>query len=216
VTRSPLDERVTKPAKSAIVTPVVIALLVAAVGGGLWMRRGGTPELKPTNPEVTYTTGTLPAGDTTFSLGDLLIERPGADVQVISVKPLTSPNVEYLGAFTTWPRDIGAEVWTGGPGFPGPNQKHLHDLSEVVPAAEFLAGPNAMSVTVGFRITSGDIGVVNGLLLTYKVGGKTKHRIAREAIIACVQPNPCDPTGDQDRSDWEESALRQFGLLPKD
>lgn len=71
--------------------------------------------------------------------------------------------------------------------------------------------PPPVVVNAGFRITSGDVGAVNGVRITYRVGGKTTHKDFRIFVIACVKPNPCDaPDGEED---YEDVVLREFGLM---
>ena len=72
-----------------------------------------------------------------------------------------------------------------------------------------------MTLAVGFRIASGDVAAVNGVLVRYKVDGKIEHEQFRQAVIACVEPSPCKASID-DASDFSDSVLRRFGLVPND
>jgi hypothetical protein len=203
---------------------VIAAALVAAVlvaGGAVWVNHrdgdGGLPHADP------HTLAVLPAMDpsnTNFSLGSLYINAPGQDVEVLSVEPLTSTNVEYLGAFTVWPRDMGGADYSFGPGFPAPEQPHRHPaIGVVVPAAETaavppdLGKPLPLTVTTGYRIRSGDFGAVNGVRVTCRAGGHTHSQLFRIAVVACVKPNPCGTRPGQDH--FGDDALAELGLAPK-
>lgn len=54
---------------------------------------------------------------------------------------------------------------------------------------------------------SGAVGAVNGVTVTYRLGGTTRSDHFPYALIMCVEPGPCDglDTGD---------VLRSLGLLP--
>jgi hypothetical protein len=75
--------------------------------------------------------------------------------------------------------------------------------------------PQPLAVVVGFRLTSGDIGAVNGVRVTYKLDGKTKHTLFKEAYIVCTEKPVCTPSKGKTLSDFEEESLNRFGLLPK-
>jgi len=161
--------------------------------------------------------------NTSFSLGSPMIKEPGKRVQVVSVEPLMSPNLEYLGAFTVWPTDD--ELYSiGGPGWPDHNLPRRHPLTEEIPAAVTAARPfppgsaethAPVSVSMGFRIRSGDIGALNGVRINYRVNGKMHHEFFAHAVIACVKPNPCDGPDDAQGRAWWHQVLYNFGLEPK-
>jgi hypothetical protein len=161
-------------------------------------------------------------GKTSFTMSSLYLYDLGKDVQIVEVKARTSPNVEYLGAFTVWPRDFPTNKYLGGPDFPPARLKVRHPIDETVPAAETTVLPEGyrkpppLTVALGFRIASGDVGAVNGVRVIYKLGGKIKHHDFREAVIGCVQPNPCQSQEGTDHSEFEDQALRRFDLVPKD
>lgn len=202
---------------------LVTALLLAAVGGGLWMLRGSGEQLRPTHPSTTYTLESMAPGETSFSLASMYLNEVGKEVEILDVMTLTSPNVEFLGALVVWPRDQTMVPYGGGPGYPAAEQgPHHAAFGVVIPAAETafvppgFDKPPPLMVTAGFRIRSGDLGAVNGVRVTYRADGTTKHEVFRQAIIGCVKPNPCENPKGRDPSEFANAALRRFGLLPED
>jgi len=165
----------------------------------------GVPPLDPTN--------------TSFSLGTPNLAYPGKRVQIVSVQPLMSPNIELIAAYAVWPRDSMNRTSSGGFGFPDPGYPRHHPLTEVIPAAETSyvrpdnPTPIDIRITIGFRVRSGDIGAVNGVLVTYKVNGDTHQKFFAHAVVACVKPNPC--RGPDDDRHWDEEVLYNLGLAPK-
>jgi hypothetical protein len=195
-----------------------LGVATVAVAGWYWFGRGDTA-LPHRHPKAVFTLQPLNPKDTAFSFGTSTLRESGKFVQVVSVEPVMSSGIEYLGAFTVWPRDI-REASQGGPGFPEPTVKDRHQLTEVVPAAETSVGSTAsdprpydLTIVLGFRIRSGDIGAVNGVQVNYRVNGEMRHKFFPYAVIGCVQPNPCEaPKGD---SQWEDEVLHNLGLAPK-
>lgn len=119
-----------------------------------------------------------------------------------------------------WPRDQTDEPYGGGPGYPAPEQGPHHPaFGVVIPAAETAFVPPGfdktppLMVTAGFRITSGDVGAVNGVRVTYRADGQTKEQVFRQAIVGCVKPNPCENPKGEDPSGFADGVLRQFGLV---
>jgi len=188
--------------------------VVAAAGAGVWAMHGNDGSAGP-DPEVIYGLEPMTAGATDFSMGDFAISAPGKDVQILSIKPLMSPNVDYLGAYVVWPRDAFGNAVAGGPGFPFPDQTRRHPIDEVIPAAETAYVPPGQSaaapltVTVGFRIRSG-IGAVNGVTITYQVVGKTHRQNFAQAVVGCVKPEACGKGGD---ANFNGEVLRRYGLV---
>jgi hypothetical protein len=88
-----------------------------------------------------------------------------------------------------------------------------------LPAAElnysskaFDGAPGDLFVNAGFRLRSGDVGAVNGIRVTYRVGGKTKTQFFRHAVLVCKAPNTCErPNGG---TEYSQRILAQFGLVP--
>lgn len=192
----------------------VTAGAVTAAAIGVWITHRGGDSAVGADPDVIYTLAPMAAGASDFSLGDFPISAPGKDVRILSVKPLESRNVEYLGAYVVWPRDSFNNLLSGGPGFPFPTQTHRHPLDEVIPASEtsFVppgqSTPEPLTVTVGFRITSG-IGAVNGVAITYWVDGKTHRQNFAQAVVGCLKPDPCGK-GD---TNFDRAVLKRYGLI---
>lgn len=200
---------------------LALAVTIVASGIGVWTWWSGrVGELSAQHPRFTYG-GVVMNKDLEFSLGLMHLEHPGKDVTVVSVEALTSPNVEYLGAFTIWPRDLPGDQFSVVPGFPPKyGTAPRHQLSEVVSATEtaviipgYSDKPPGVSVVAGFRLLSGDIGAMNGIRVTYKVGTKTTREVFRYAAIACLPA--CKERKDwKPRNDFSERTLRSFNLLP--
>lgn len=164
---------------------------------------------------------TLEEPDKTFTLSALYISHPGSELRVLEVEALTSPNVEYLGTVNVWPRDLATNALSVGHGFPAPEIKTHHVMTEVVPAAETdvpalpgVASQPALTLAVGFRLVSGDVGAVNGVRAVYTVDGKKTEAIFRDAVIVCAQKRFCKPSNGESDSEFNNRVLTQFGLLP--
>lgn len=207
------------------VQAVAAGLTLALLAGGFWAYRaldsdGGLPRVSPTTGYELYPYKT----GKEFSLGSLYIEKPEGDVQILAVKPLTSANVEYLGAYTIWPRDTVRASSSGGDDFPAPFQEgYERQLNAVIPHEEFAkpAFPGEdggggkplyrMSVTAGFRYLGGGDAAVNGVTIRYRDGDEVRTQHYKQAIYACEkgpkQRNDC-PEGFSD-----DETLRKLGLL---
>lgn len=190
--------------------------MVAAVAGIAIGANGGGEDLPRTPPRTAYGLYDKKPGDTDFSMGLLPISEPGKTVQILEAKALFTDNVEYLGAYTVWPRDFVPPPGVGE-GFPYPDHAVRHQLTEPIPAAETaLLDPEELQsipiiVTLGFRILSGR-GGVNGIHLTYKVNGKTKRQYFSQGAIGCVKPLRCE--GNNLRLDSQ--VFRELGLVRGD
>jgi hypothetical protein len=201
-----------------------VAVLVAGVCiGGIAVARdgGGSDEFVVAEPDSGYSL-TLPKSDRTFTLSSLFIRRPAAEIRVLEVRALTSPNVEYIGAVNVWPSDFREVPLSIGPGFPAPEIKAHHPLSEAVPATATSITPRPgitsvppLAVAAGFRVVSGDLGAVNGVRVIYTVNGERVTEDFRQSVIVCVKPRSCDTPDGQDPGDRHDAILSQFGLLPK-
>lgn len=206
-----------------VIWAVAAAVLVGAVAGGVWLRRGGTDPLTLDYSEVGFTLPVMEPGKAEFFMGSIYLDHPGKSVEVLEVESLRSPNVEYLGAFTIWPRDFPTNRQTVGRGYPPARLKDRHPaFGTVVPADETAFVPKGFEhrgappvvVNVGFRLASGDVGVVNGIRVTYKVDGKKTHKDFRYFAVACVKPNPCTaPQGSIES--YADIARDMFGLRKK-
>lgn len=202
------------------VAAVATAAVLGGVGVAVALKGGGEAELRPAAPDTYYAGVPITESTSEFTIGNLTIREPGRTVTVLSVTPLMSANVEYLGSFTTWPRDYAKQALSVGPGFPPKQMRVRHELQESVPAAETAfvrtgntdGVPPPLAVAAGFRLRSGDVGAVNGIKVVLKVDGKTVTRIFREAAIVCLPR--CEDRPDWERSDFVSVILRQLGLLP--
>ena len=159
----------------------------------------------------------------TFTLSSLYIDHPGAELRVLTVEALTSPNVEYIGTVNIWPRDLATNALTVGPGFPAPELKKHHPMDQVVPAVETdipampgISSQPPLALAAGFRLVSGDIGAVNGVRAVFTVNGKKTEQIFRDAVIVCTKKRLCEPSQGESESEYNDRVLSQFGLLPQD
>lgn len=198
-----------------------IAALILCVGGLAIARGGGdAKEFVAADPVAGYTMP-LDGSERTFTLSSLYISRPGSELQVLEVQALTSPNVDYLGAVNIWPRDLATNALSVGPGYPAPEIKVHHPIDEVVPAAETdvpalpgVASQPPLALALGFRLTSGDLGAVNGVRVVYRANGRTAEETFRHALIVCTKPRLCEPAKGESESEYNDRVLSQFGLLP--
>lgn len=207
-----------------IATAAVTVLAVGASVAGMAVARGGNSvgALTPTEPELGYAM-TLKQSDRTFTLGSIHIRRPGEEIRVLEVRALTSPNIQYIGAVTIWPKDHARQALGIGPGFPAPELKLHHPLDETIPAAQTniapLPGvtlPPPLGIAAGFRVVSGDLGAVNGVRVVYTANGKKITEDFRQSVIVCVKPRSCKTPDGEDSAARHDAILNQFGLLPKD
>jgi hypothetical protein len=198
------------------------ALVVALAGLGVWWRSRGDGGLPHKHPEVLAVLAPMNPSDTSFSFGTAHIRAAGKTLQIVSVQPLMSGNMEFLGANTIWPTD-NEQLATTALGFPAPLMPRQHPMNQVIPASVTGApyegpgddhSPVPVGIALGFRIRSGDIGAVNGFMVTYKVNGDTYRQFFPDAVIACAKPNPCGPKTDPG-SVWSGQTLYSLGLAPK-
>jgi|GEM_PF-1557722 len=206
--------------KRALALAAVAVLGVAGVTGW-WLHRGDARGLHAITPGTVGGLTELTPQQTTFNMLTIYIYASGKDVEILRLRPVATPNVAYLGAITVWPRNDGDSALLGGPGFPGDIQRHYHPaIGVVIPAAETSyrypgeSTPRPISVTAGFRLTSGSIGAVNHVEVTYRVGGERKSENSRFALVACIKCN--GPAPHQGVGAWEEAVLAQFGMKESD
>lgn len=196
--------------------------VLATAGGLLWWRASAGTPLETYGARNVYVM-VLPKSTTDFTMGEIYLESPGDEISVLEVKPRTSANVEYLGAFSIWPRDaLGNNLVTSG-GFPARSIDPAirRPIEQAVPAGEtaYASGgernePLPVLVSAGFRITEGGMGAVNGIEVVYEVNGKKVRELFNQVVIACIKPLPCEPPNDlPSGDDWEDHVLREFGLL---
>ncbi|MBA3745205.1 hypothetical protein [Sporichthya sp.] len=148
------------------------------------------------------------------------LDHPGAEIRVLEVTALTSPNVVYLGAVAIWPRDLRSGSLGTGPKFPPPRIRGHHAVDQVIPAAETALVPKGwdepapVSIAFGFRLDGKEPGAVNGLRIVYEVDGERKVELYRIAIIACAPPKGCRGARQMDDPEFTDNVLRRYGLLP--
>ncbi|MGQ0624691.1 MAG: hypothetical protein ACT4PP_08625 [Sporichthyaceae bacterium] len=201
---------------SLVALGAVILALTSACGPG------DGSALRPSRPTTTFIGPPITEKNPTFHQ-TFMIDHPGAQITVLEVTALTSPNVTHLGSVAVWPRDLKGPIG-GGPGFPPPGIRGHHALDEVIPAAETLfepAGydePAAVGIAVGFRLNGTGVGAVNGVRLVYEVDDKRIVDVQRVAIIACLRPKAKDCDGPRflDDPDFADKTLRRYGLLPEE
>jgi len=196
--------------------------MILATVTAWWLQRGSDQGLHPRRPQTVFGLESLTPQQTSFTVITISIYAAGKDVEILGLRPVTTPNVAYLGAITVWPRNEGDSAVDGGPGFPERGILHYHPaIGVVIPASEtsYLypgeSTPRELRVNAGFRLTSGDIGAVNDVEVTYRVGDKRHREHSRVAIIACMKPcKQSDP--EQEIFDWEHAVLAQFGMKETD
>lgn len=201
-----------------IVGPLLAVLaLLATVGATLWTQRdtgvhlGSAPDSVETRIQVDQ------KGD--FSYAMMYIEEPGKDVRIVSVTPLTSSNVRFLGASTIWPRTTPYGMQGRGPGYPLEGAVELHPAAEAIPASETSyvdrpsrTTPDPIIVIAGFRLLSGDVGAFNGVQLTYVADGKMVRKVYNYAALLCHKQEACAAPEDA-KYGWDIEVLRNFGLV---
>lgn len=199
---------------------VVLAITVIAtsVGVTLWTQRDTTTQLGDLPEYIENDVPVDKKGD--FSFAMMYIEEPGKDVQIVNVTPLTSSNVQFLGASTIWPRTKPYGMQGRGPGYPLEGAVELHAAAETIPASEtsYIDGPqrstpDPITVIAGFRLLSGEIGAFNGVQLTYIADGKTVRRVYDYAALLCHKQENCWAPETTTALHWSENVLRDFGLV---
>lgn len=189
---------------------LAVLMLVAALAVPLLVDRGGAPEL--VRPEVTYTTGPSRIGQPA-TLGDLFLEYPQhADIEIVSVEPNLSGNVEVIDTLAVFPVPEGYGGGVDGAHFPlqDPDQPvdYRPAVGEIFRASEVGPGQDAgvIALHLGVRATSGELGGLNGVRVRYRVDGETRSHDFPHALVLCLQPDGCAVDDDE--------ALRSLGLLP--
>jgi hypothetical protein len=197
---------------------VVAAAAVIGAGAAVLARSddAGVPLERPLLLNIL---GTFKPGQDTFSMAFMPLQEKGKDIEILKVQARTSPNVEHFDTVAIWPRDV--EKY-GNPGnlFGFPVRPDYHPAFGTVVSAEELnytpkgfGSPAHLFVNAGFRLLSGDVGAVNGIKVTYRVGSKTKTQFFPHAVIVCKAPNKC---GTPERGvTYGQDILTQFGLVPK-
>jgi hypothetical protein len=207
----PGTRRLADGATGLILASLAVALATASLGGW-WLHDRGSDGPTVYYPDVDYGLHPLDPSATSFTLGSIYITEPGKDPQVVSVRPICSDNLDYLGGFVVWPSDQHDSRLGVGPGFPSPSQPHRHPLDQLIPAAETSYSgadsggkPWPLTVSVGFKFGSGDRALVDAVQVTYRVGGEIRHMLVKHAVIACVAPRNCaQPDNESDKQYWAE------------
>ena len=202
----------TAPRRRGWAVAIAVASGLLALGAYSVFGRGGLPD--PVRPEVTYVTGPTSVGQPA-TLGGLLLEYPQhADIEIVSVEPNLSENVEVIDTLAVFPVPVGYSGGVDGANFP---PQHAGEQVDYRPALEqtFRAaqvGPDdeagVVALHVGVRATSGELGGLNGVSVRYRVDGQLQTRYFPHALVLCLQQDRCDDDG--------EEALRSMGLLPDD
>lgn len=195
---------------------VVIALIAAIVGATLWTQRDNTRQLGSAPDYVDTDVMIDKKGDFTFA--GMYIDEPGKDVRIVSITPLTSSNVQFLGASTIWPRTTPYGMQPHGAGYPHEGAIELHPVAQLIPASEtsyvedHRSTPDSIRVLAGFRLLSGDIGAFNGVQVTYLADDKIVRKVYDYAALLCHSLEPCSaPDGAE--YGWSKQVLRDFGLV---
>lgn len=192
-----------------------------AIGAGLGACGGGDDDLKVGDTGSIGSIEDLTPKQRDVSLGAITIDEPGREVEVLRVRALTSPNVVFLGAITTWPRDGRTSALGSGLGFPVPTMTFHSAIGTVVPASEtsyVIPGesePRSIFVGAGFRLNSGRVGAVHAIEVTYRVGNKTRIARSRTADLLCMAPCNNRPEELPLRG-WEAQISKQLGVVTSD
>ncbi|MGQ0625954.1 MAG: hypothetical protein ACT4PP_15070 [Sporichthyaceae bacterium] len=156
-----------------------------------------------------------------FLMGELTLQEPNRVVEILAVESVRSPNVVPLGALTVWPRDHRRNGAYVDIGYPDQGVGKLRELGQIVPAEQMsfvpkgYTEPIGLTIMAGFRLTDGDVGVVNGIRVKYLADGQVKYQTFKYRALVCVQPRTCVPPKGTPSSTWENGILAQFGLLPE-
>lgn len=176
-----------------------LVLLGGAVGTTVWLSQDDEVHLGA-SPENRFEPVVLNPKAPEFSSNALYLDtKPGdGPVNIISVTPLTTANVEYLGARSIWPSADGpyGNWQIPGRGFPRPQVKESHPITEQIPASEAgytdeYGNHRSIRLVVGFRMTSGDQGAFNGIEVVYRVGDRTVRQLFRSATLVCFELQHC-------------------------
>ncbi len=195
----------------------ITVLLVAVVGITLWLTRDTAVHLGA-EPEQRHETVIVSKQAPEFSSGALYLDEESGDLTIISVTPLTTANVQFLGARSIWPSADGpyGNWQVPGRGFPRPQVKESHPVTETIPASEAgyhdeYGNHHSVRLVVGFRLTSGDIGAVNGIEVVYRVGDRTVITLFRTANLVCFELAKCQD--DNLQSLRYSDAIADLGLI---
>lgn len=209
-----------RPSRSDTRAGVLVAAMGALIVGVAAC--GGGSDFEAGDPGSIGSLEDLTAQQPDFTLLGIQINDPGEEVEVLRVRALASPNVQFLGARTTWPRNGKDSAILSGLGYPSPSMRvHHQAIGTVIPAAETAfvydgeTAPRGVFVTVGFRLASGKVGLVHAIEVTYRAGDHTRTERGRIAVIAC--PSPCSAKPKERTLDeWESDVREELGLVVSD
>jgi hypothetical protein len=160
-----------------------------------------------------------PGKPTEFSLVALSVNVAGKTVEILEVRPVATPNVEYIGAIAVWPDEAKGNTSDGGPGFPPATvTKHHPALGVVVPASAtgYLypgeSAPRDLVVNAGFRLTSAESGAVNSIEVVYRVDGEVRRERSRTGVVACVDPCTDADTYAGSLVEWQRALFARHGV----
>lgn len=189
---------------------------MSGCGGGSDAEAG---ELRPVRPDTMFKLTPFEQGKPTeFSLVALSVNVSGKTVEILEVRPVATPNVEYIGAVAVWPNEAKGNTSDGGPGFPpAAVKKHHPALGVVIPASAtgYLypgeAKARDLVVNAGFKLTSTETGAVNSVEVVYRVDGEVRRQRSRVGVVACVKP-----CADQEKyssaSEWQRDLFARKGI----
>ncbi len=163
--------------------------------------------------------GFEPTKPTEFSLVALSMNAAGKTVEILEVRPVATPNVEYIGSIAVWPNEAKGNTSDGGPGFPPATvKKHHPALGVVIPpsATGHLypgeAKPRDLVVNAGFRLTSVESGAVNSIEVVYRVDNEVRRERSRTGVVACVKPCADEEKYKSDLIEWQRGLFARYGI----
>jgi hypothetical protein len=200
-----------------VVGPLLVVLAVlATVAATVQLSADRTVRLG-TDPDFLHDPVIVSTAKPEFSSAALYLDEEKADVTILSVTPLTTANVQYIGARSIWPSGLAhyGNWQVPGRGFPRPQVKDSHAITETIPAAEagYVDGfghHKWVILEAGFRLTSGDVGAINGIEVVYRAGDRLVHKVYRSAVLVCFQTEKCE---DDNLQRLGEDTLAALGLI---
>ncbi|GAA0609040.1 hypothetical protein GCM10009547_08850 [Sporichthya brevicatena] len=181
----------------------LLVLVAATVGTTLWLTRDTDVHLG-IEPEWRFDPVIVSRAAPEFSSSALYLDETDREISIISVTPLTTANVQYIGARAIWPnQDVYGNWQVPGRGFPRPQVKVSHPVTERIPAhiTDFHDEnglTHSVRLVAGFRLVSGDIGAVNGIEVVYRDGDSIVRKVFRVAALACFEREHCVDDNEQD------------------
>lgn len=181
---------------------VLVGAAVVAVIALLALDGRGSP-WDPGEPETVFELNTDSNG--AWLIGSIFLDNDEQEAMTVhSVDVLTSPGIERVEVAAVLPNDQAEESpLLAGPGRPLEQVQGALPLvlGETFEPMDFLVPSDPdwprnrfdLQLLVGFELADGaETGVVNGIRVTYDVGGRSTTRVFPHAAIACVPSHPCD------------------------